>query len=78
MRTMELGTRFPKEFEAWEKRRIEIQKRFQKTIKQRQEESHEALQKQSGDLESKVREAVIDKILKAFPLVLTARLCLSF
>ena len=77
MRTMELGTRFPKEYEAWEKRRIEIEKRFQKTTKQRQEESHEALQKESEDLESKVREAAIDKILEAFPLVLTVHLRLS-
>ena len=77
MRTMELGTRFPKEYEAWEKRRIEIEKRFQKTTKQRQEESHKALQKESGDLELKVREAAIDEILKAFPLVLTVRLRLS-
>jgi hypothetical protein len=67
MRTMELGTRFPKEYEAWEKRRIEIEKRFQKTITQREKESHETLQKESGDLELKVREAVIDEILKAFP-----------
>jgi hypothetical protein len=67
MRTMELGTRFPKEYEAWEKRRIEIEKRLQKTITQREVEAHETLQKESGDLESKVREAVIDEILKAFP-----------
>ena len=78
MRTMGLGTRrFPKEYEAWEEQRIEIEKRFQKTIKQRQEESHEALQKESGDLESKVREAVIDKFLKAFPSVLIVHLRLS-
>ena len=74
MLTMELGTRFPKEYEAWEKRRIEIEKQFQETIKQRQEESHKALQKRSGDLESKVREAVIDEILKTFPLALTVPL----
>jgi hypothetical protein len=67
MRTMELDTRFPKEYEAWEKRRVKIEKRFQKTITQREEESHETLQKESGGLESKVREAVIDEILKAFP-----------
>jgi hypothetical protein len=67
MRTMELGIRFPKEHTAWEIRRIEIERRFQKTITQRQEESHETLQKESGELESKVREAVTDEILKAFP-----------
>jgi hypothetical protein len=45
MRTMELGTRFPKEYEAWEKRRIEIEKRFQTTITQRQEESTKLFRK---------------------------------
>ena len=68
MRTMELGTRFSDEYEAWEKRRVEIEKRFQKTIKQRQEGSYETFQKEAEDLESKVREAAIDEVLKAFPL----------
>lgn len=71
MHTMELGTRFPNEYEAWEQRRVEIEKRFQKTVKQQQEKSHETFQKEFGDLESKVREAAIDEILKAFPLALT-------
>lgn len=77
MCTMELGKRFPKEYEAWEKRRNEIEKRFQKIITQRQKASRETIQKQSGDLESKVREAVIDEILKAFPLVFLVHLHLS-
>ena len=74
MRTMELGTRFPNEYEAWEKRRVEIEKRIQKTIKQQQEEFHETFKNESGDLQLKVRDAVIDEILKAFPLALTAHL----
>ena len=67
IRTIELGTRFPEEYDAWEKRSIEIEKRFQKVITQRQAEIHEALERESGDLELKVREAVIDEILKFFP-----------
>jgi hypothetical protein len=67
MRTMELGTRFPKEYEAWEKRRTEIEKRFQQALSRRQAETHDGLQHNSGDIQAKVREAVIDEILKAFP-----------
>ena len=78
MRTMGLGTRFPKEYDAWEKRRIEIDKRFQKTITLRQAEVHETLTKESGELQSTVREAVIDEILKAFPLASTVHLRLLF
>ena len=69
MRTMKLGTQFPKEYEAWEKRRIEIEKRFQKIIIQRQAEIN--VRKEFGALESALREAVINEILRAFPSGLT-------
>jgi hypothetical protein len=62
-----LGTRFPEEYEGWEQRRIEIEKRFQKTLAERQEESHATLEEDSGDLQAKTREAGIGEILKAFP-----------
>ena len=67
MRTMSLGTRFPKEYEAWENRRFEIEKHFQKTLAQRQAEFHVTLEQTSGDIQAKVREAVIGEIVKAFP-----------
>jgi hypothetical protein len=62
-----LSTRFPEEYEAWEKRRTKIEKRFQKTLAERQEEIHATLDQNSGDIQEKAREAVIDEILKAFP-----------
>jgi hypothetical protein len=62
-----LSTRFPDDYEAWEKRRTKIEKRFQKTLAERQEESHATLDQDSGDIQSKAREAVIGEILKAFP-----------
>lgn len=74
MRTTDVGYRFPKEYQAWEKRTIEIEKRFQKLVTERQAEIHEALQEESGELKLNVREAVIVEILKAFPLALTANL----
>ena len=77
MLTMGLGTRFPEEYGAWEKRKIQIEQRFQPTIIQRQAEIHVALKKESGDLQSKVREAVIGKILRAFPSAITIHLCPS-
>jgi hypothetical protein len=69
MTLMRLGliTRFPGEYEAWEKRRMEIEKRFQDTLAQRQAEIHETLEKNSGDMQARVREALIGEILKAFP-----------
>ena len=67
MRTMSLGTRFPKEYEAWENRRSEIEQRFQEALAAREAEIHVTLEQASGAIEGKVREAVIGEILKAFP-----------
>jgi hypothetical protein len=67
MRTMYLGTRFPEEYDAWKKRNAEIEKRFQQALARRQAEIHDTLQKNSGDIQANVREAVISEILKAFP-----------
>jgi hypothetical protein len=64
---MNLGTWFPKEYESWENRRSEIEKRFQKTLTERQAEIHQTLEQASGDMQATVREAVIGEILKAFP-----------
>ena len=62
-----LSARFPEEYEAWEKRRTEIEKRFQKILAERQANIHATLEQNSGDIQAKVREAVIVEILKAFP-----------
>ncbi|KAH9029425.1 hypothetical protein EDB85DRAFT_1867188 [Lactarius pseudohatsudake] len=62
-----LSTRFPEEYEAWEKGRVEIEKRFQKILSRRQAEVHVNLEQNSGDIRTKVRESVIGEILKAFP-----------
>ena len=62
-----LSARFPEEYEAWEKRRTEIEKRFQKILAERQADIHATLEQNSGDIQAKVREAVIVEILKAFP-----------
>ena len=62
-----LSARFPEEYEAWEKRRTEIEKRFQKILAERQEETHATLEKDSRDIEAKARDGVTVEILKAFP-----------
>ena len=67
MRTMNLGTRFPKEYESWENRRTEIEKHFQKILTERQADIHQTLEQASGDIQATIREAVIGEILKAFP-----------
>ncbi|KAH8977868.1 hypothetical protein EDB86DRAFT_3091364 [Lactarius hatsudake] len=66
---MGLSTQFPEACEAWEERRIEIAKRFQNTRTQGQAEIYVTLEKDSGDMQTKVREAAIGEILKAFPML---------
>lgn len=67
MHTMGIGTRFPKEYESWENRRSEIEKRFQTTLTKRQAHIHLTLEQASGDIQATVREAVIGEMLEAFP-----------
>lgn len=62
-----LGTRFPEEYDAWEKRKTKIEKDFQQNFGRRHTEIHDTLMQNSGDIQAKVREAVISEILKAFP-----------
>lgn len=65
-----LGTRFAKDYEAWEKRRIEIlARRFQRTLTQRQAEILVNLEENPGDMQASVREAVISEMLKAYPML---------
>ncbi|KAI9437934.1 hypothetical protein BJY52DRAFT_1381767 [Lactarius psammicola] len=64
---MGLITRFTKEYEAWEERRIEIAKRFQETVTLRQAEINMTLKQSTKDIQAKIREAVIGEILKQFP-----------
>ncbi|KAH8980307.1 hypothetical protein EDB92DRAFT_1937150 [Lactarius akahatsu] len=64
-----LSTRFPEEYEAWEKGRVEIEKRFQKLLSRRQAEVHVNLEQNSGEIRAKVRESVIGEILRAFPML---------
>ncbi|KAI9437933.1 hypothetical protein BJY52DRAFT_1229957 [Lactarius psammicola] len=66
---MGLITWFTKEYEAWEERRIEIAKRFQETVTLRQAEINITLEKNTEEIQAKVREAVIHEILKAFPML---------
>jgi hypothetical protein len=62
-----LGTRFPEESKAWEERVTETEKCFQTTFAERQAEIHATLEKNSGRIQTTVREAVFGEILKAFP-----------
>ncbi|KAF8270133.1 hypothetical protein EI94DRAFT_1572289 [Lactarius quietus] len=62
-----LNTRFPEEYEAWEKQSVEIEKRFQNTLTERQAEIHATLEQNYGDIQETMREAVIVEMLKVFP-----------
>jgi len=66
---MKLGLidRFPKEFATWERRRGEINQRFQGIRTERQNEMRIMLERNLEDINVEVREAVIIEVLKAFP-----------
>ncbi|KAH9005522.1 hypothetical protein EDB86DRAFT_3240052 [Lactarius hatsudake] len=61
-----LGARFPKEYEAWERSKNEIERRFQQIISQRTEDTHAKIE----DLERirvTVQGAVVNELLRIFP-----------
>jgi hypothetical protein len=66
---MKLGPsdRFPKEFATWERRKGEINQRFQGTLAERQNEIHTILERNLKEFKIKLREAVIIEVLKEFP-----------
>jgi len=68
---MKLGPsdRFPKEFATWERRKGEINQRFQGTLAERQNEIHTILERNLKEFKIKLREAVIIEVLKEFPSV---------
>ena len=67
-----LSNRFSNEFATWERRRRETMKRFQGTCSERQEDMRAILDRNRENIKSKLREAVIIEVLKAFPCVLSA------
>ncbi|KAI0257878.1 hypothetical protein BC834DRAFT_391257 [Gloeopeniophorella convolvens] len=61
-----LEARFPKECEAWQARRKEISKRFQKTFTARRGEMHIALEESSASIKAKLQVAVVREIARVF------------
>ena len=62
-----LRTRFPKEFDAWESGKNEIERRFQKIFSQRKAEIHEKIEQDFEGVRIKVRRAVVNELLKTLP-----------
>ncbi|KAH9029436.1 hypothetical protein EDB85DRAFT_2251894, partial [Lactarius pseudohatsudake] len=63
--TLSLGTRFPKEYETWERGKNKI--RFQQIISKRKEEMHAKIEQDFEGIQAKVQRAVVSEILKTFP-----------
>lgn len=66
---MKLGLRdrFPNEFTTWERCTKEIKRHFQETRTDRQKEMYAMLERNLDDIKVKLREAVINEVLNAFP-----------
>ena len=61
---LDLSSRFPKEYEDWEKSKDSIEHRFQKIIFQQKAKIYAKIEQ---DLNNRVRRDVVKELLKAFP-----------
>ena len=64
---LHLRTRFPKEYEAWENGKNEIERRFQQIVSQRKAEIHAKIEQDFEGMRVKVQRAVVSESLKTFP-----------
>jgi len=62
-----LRTPFPKEYEAWERSKNEIERRFQQIVSQRKAEMHGKIEQDFEGIRVKVQRAVVSELLKTFP-----------
>ncbi|KAI9444004.1 hypothetical protein H4582DRAFT_2189914 [Lactarius indigo] len=65
--TLSLRTRFPKEYEAWERNKNEAERRFQQIISKQKEETHARIEQDFEGIQVKVQRAVVSELLKTFP-----------
>ena len=62
-----LRTRFPREFEAWERGKNEIERRFQQIISQRKAETHAKIEHDLEGIRVGVKRAVVRELIKTLP-----------
>ncbi len=62
-----LETRFPKEYEAWDKSKNEIERRFQRISSLRKAEIHAKIEQDFDGIRITVQRAVVSELLKTFP-----------
>ncbi|KAI9455071.1 hypothetical protein BJY52DRAFT_1388982, partial [Lactarius psammicola] len=65
--TLDLSTRFPKEYKAWEKGKNEIERRFQQIISLRKAEIHAKIEQEFDGIRVTVQRAIVSELLKIFP-----------
>jgi hypothetical protein len=61
-----LRARFPNEYEAWEKSKNEIERRFQRISAQRKAEMHAKVEEDPEDIQAKIRRDLVSDLLKTF------------
>lgn len=62
-----LRKRFPKEYETWDRKKNEIERRFQRIVSEKQAEMHAKFDKDPEDIRPKVRRSVVSELLETFP-----------
>jgi hypothetical protein len=62
-----LKNRFPKEYETWDRKKNEIERRFQRIVSQQQAEMHAKFDEDPEDIRPKVRRGVVSELIEAFP-----------
>jgi len=62
-----LRTRFPNEYEAWERSKDDVERRFQQIISQRKAEIHTKIEQDFEGIRIKVLRVVVGELIKIFP-----------
>ena len=65
--TLDLKAGFPKEYDAWERSKSQIGRRFQGILSQRKAEMHAKIERDFEGNRVKVQRAVVSELLKTFP-----------
>ena len=62
-----LRNRFPKEYETWDRKKNDIERRFQRIVSEKQAKMHAKFDEDLEDIRPKVRRGVVRELLQTFP-----------
>ena len=66
MAALSLRTRFQKEYEAWDKKKNEIGRRYQRIFSQRKAEMLANFEEDPQDIQPKIQRGVVRELLETF------------